>query len=142
MKEDSTIKNQNELGNYQYVAETRKRIMVVEDDRTHRAMMDKILQSHNFITSQAESGFIALSKIDAGEVFDLIIMDWDMPGLDGLETVKKIREREVKHNQARIPVVAFTGKSSEGDREQCLAAGMDAYMTKNGKCRSWTGMRQ
>lgn len=114
-----------------------KTILVVEDDRTHRALMEKILKDCDFQAISAENGIIALSKIDAGQHFDLIIMDWDMPEMDGLETVKEIRKREVRSGEARIPVIAFTSNRDPGDREQCLAAGMDAYLPKDVWMPKW-----
>jgi CheY-like chemotaxis protein len=108
-----------------------KTILVVEDDDTHRTLMDKILVECGFRTVPAENGLIALSKIDSGQSFDLIIMDWDMPELNGLETTREIRAREVGQDQLRTPIIAFTANREPGDREQCLAVGMDAYLPKD-----------
>lgn len=108
-----------------------KTVLVVEDDRTHRNLMEKILKECGFQTVPAENGVIALSKLDTGQHFDLIIMDWDMPELDGLETVKEIRVREVNEGKSHTPVIAFTASRQPGDREKCLAAGMDAYLLKD-----------
>lgn len=106
-------------------------ILLVEDDRTHRTLMEKILKECGFHTCSAENGIVALSKIDAGKHFDLIIMDCDMPEMDGLETTKTIRAREVKKRKPPIPIIAFTANRDFGDREKCLAAGMDAYLPKD-----------
>lgn len=115
----------------------KKTILIVEDDGTHRALMDKILKLCDFHTVQAENGVVALSKIDSGQPFDLVLMDWDMPELNGLETVKAIRAREVKEGQGRLPVMAFTANRSPGDREKCIAAGMDAYLPKDVWMPKW-----
>ena len=114
-----------------------KTVLMVEDDHTHRVLMDKILKECEFETVQAENGVIALSKIDAGQHFDLIIMDWDMPELDGLETAKAIRIREVKEGNGHTPIIAFTANRNAGDREKCLAAGMDAYLPKDVWLPKW-----
>lgn len=114
-----------------------KTILVVEDDRTHRNLMEKILESCEFQVVPAEDGVVALSKIDAGQYFDLIIMDWDMPGLDGLETTRAIRAREANEGGVHTPVIAFTSNRQPGDREQCLAAGMDAYLPKDVWMPKW-----
>ncbi len=111
--------------------DNKKVILVVEDDRTHRTLMDTILKACAFYTVQAENGIVALSKIEAGEHFDLILMDWDMPELDGLETVKAIRAQEIQSGKPHTPVIAFTSNRQPGDREKCLAAGMDAYLPKD-----------
>lgn len=113
------------------------KILIVEDDRTHRALMDKILHECEFQTMQAENGNVALSKLESGQQFNLIIMDWDMPELDGLETARKIRESEVKKGWPRTPVIAFTANRNPGDREKCLAAGMDAYLAKDVWMPKW-----
>ncbi|MBF0477329.1 MAG: response regulator, partial [Deltaproteobacteria bacterium] len=63
------------------------------------------------------------------ESFDLILMDVQMPGMDGLETTSKIRERE-KTTGRHVPIVAMTACAIEGDKERCLAAGMDDYVAK------------
>lgn len=114
-----------------------KTILVVEDDRTHRALMKKILTECKFQTVQAENGIIALSKIDEGRKFDLIIMDLDMPELDGLETTKEIRIREVKSKAPYTPIIAFTTNSKEEDNDKCLAAGMNAYLPKDVWMPKW-----
>lgn len=106
-------------------------ILVVEDDRTHRLLMEKILKEFDFKTVPAENGLVALAKLDSGERFDLIIMDWDMPGLDGIETVKEIRVRQAYGPLPHIPVLAFTSNKKPGDREKCIAAGMDGYLPKD-----------
>ncbi|MCF8495140.1 MAG: response regulator [Alphaproteobacteria bacterium] len=107
------------------------RILVVEDDTTHRTLMENILREYGFSTVGAEDGYAALAHLDAGKKFNLIIMDWDMPGLDGLETVKIIRARQGRGELPFMPVLAFTGNRQPGDREKCLAAGMDAYLPKD-----------
>lgn len=119
---------------------SQKSVLVVEDDRSHRALMDGILQSCDFKTTHAENGLIALSKIDEGQVFDLIIMDWDMPELDGLETTKAIRLREQKQNKRQTPIIAFTAHRQPGDRQICLAAGMTAYLAKDALLPKWRQM--
>lgn len=106
-------------------------ILVVEDDRTHRSLMLKILKECDFSAIPAENGYAALAKLETGQRFDLIIMDWDMPELDGLETVREIRRRQTKNKTPHVPVIAFTANRRPGDRERCLAAGMDAYLPKD-----------
>lgn len=114
-----------------------KVILVVEDDRTHRNLMEKILRECKFRTVPAENGLIALCKIDSGQKFDLIIMDWDMPELNGLETVKEIRGQERTQGKPHTPVIAFTAHRQPGDREKCIAAGMDAYLPKDVWMPKW-----
>jgi CheY-like chemotaxis protein len=76
----------------------------------------------------AENGRQALAMIE-GESFDLVFMDWQMPELSGLEATKLIRERE-KLTGGRMPIIAMTANAMTGDREKCLEAGMDSYVSK------------
>ena len=107
-----------------------KIVLVVEDDGTHRSYMEAILNDCGLSVVPAENGIVALTRLSSGQHFDLILMDWDMPEMDGLETVQTIRAIEAREGLPHIPVVAFTGNKRPGDREKCLAAGMDAYLSK------------
>ncbi|MEZ5918966.1 MAG: response regulator [Alphaproteobacteria bacterium] len=112
-------------------------ILIVEDDRTHRELMNKILKECECRTVLAENGIVALSQITAGVSFDLIMMDWDMPEMNGLDTAKAIRAYEVKEALPHTPIIAFTANREPGDRERCLAAGMDAYLPKDVWMPKW-----
>ncbi len=109
----------------------KKRILVVEDDATHRSLMSKILEQCECDVVMAENGLEALSFLNGRCIFDLIIMDWDMPELNGLDTVRIIRRRQAERKIPYIPVIAFTAKREPGDRAKCMAAGMDGYLTKD-----------
>jgi CheY-like chemotaxis protein len=76
------------------------------------------------VAEDGRSGLDALSK----GAFAAVLMDCQMPGLDGFETTREIRERE--HGGRRMPIIAMTANSMQGERERCLAAGMDDYLTK------------
>jgi two-component system, sensor histidine kinase and response regulator len=109
----------------------RKRVLVVEDDRSHSSLMKKILEDCGCNVSLAENGLVALIKLESKQIFDLIIMDWDMPSLDGLETTRIVRARQAERLLPYIPIIAFTEKHGPGDREECLASGMDGYLHKD-----------
>ncbi|MCA9298908.1 MAG: response regulator, partial [Phycisphaerales bacterium] len=76
-----------------------------------------------------ESGEAAVEAID-GAPFDLILMDRQMPGLDGLEATRLIRARERERGERRTPVVALTADALDSARRECLAAGMDDFLVK------------
>lgn len=134
---ETTFRQKSDIRNLGDEKNAELLVMVVEDDRTHRTLMDNILRECGFKTALAENGIVALSKIRGDQDFDLIIMDWDMPELNGLDTVREIRRREVKDDMPHIPVIAFTSNRNPGDREQCIAAGMDAYLPKDVWLPQW-----
>ena len=88
----------------------------------------RLLEKRGHRVSLAATGREALKTFDR-EQFDLIVMDVQMPDMDGLETTAAIRERE-KHKGRYTPIVALTAHTMKGDRERCLAAGMDGYINK------------
>jgi len=108
-----------------------RRALVVEDDPTHRAFIAQILKDLGIDSIMAEDGQIALVKIDSGIEIDLIFLDWDMPGMDGLTTAHAICSRRHRSNLENVPIIGFTVHAEPGDKEKCLSAGMDDYMPKN-----------
>lgn len=79
-------------------------------------------------TTVAEDGFAAIEALETAR-FDLILMDCQMPRMDGFTATGKIRERE-EHADTRLPIIALTANVMAGDKERCLAAGMDDYLSK------------
>ena len=77
----------------------------------------------------AENGATALEMLNQ-ERYDLIFMDCQMPVLDGYQATRRIRETEQREASTRIPIVAMTAHAMAGDRDQCLRAGMDDYVSK------------
>jgi CheY-like chemotaxis protein len=102
------------------------RILVVEDNPDNLYVMDRILRHAGYTVTQAVSGETALRLI-ADSTFDLILMDMQMPGLDGYTTVRAIRNIPTTVN---IPIIAVTASSMPGDRERTLAAGCNDYVAK------------
>ena len=104
------------------------RILVVEDNLVNQKLISRLLAKRNCQTSLADNGLDALATLESNS-FDLILMDCQMPGLDGFQTTGRIREKE-RTAGGHIPIVALTAHALDGDREKCLNAGMDEYLTK------------
>jgi len=104
------------------------RILLVEDDDVSRLVAARLLERAGHTVTAAGNGRIALSAMDA-ECYDAIVMDVQMPEMDGLETTAAIRAREASTGD-HMPIVALTAYAMTGDQERCLQAGMDAYVTK------------
>lgn len=102
-----------------------KRILVVEDTDSNFVLIDKFLFSTGAVYERAIDGETALKKVFGGEAFDLIIMDIKLPGLDGYEITRTIRDQDT-----RVPIIAHTGYALEGDREKSLEAGCTDYISK------------
>jgi len=106
-----------------------RRVLVVEDNPTNRKLAVAILTREHYQAIVAESGRDAVDLFrKGGDAFDLVLMDVQMPGMDGLETTAVIRQME--NARRRIPIIAVTARAMQGDRERCLAAGMDDYLAK------------
>lgn len=102
------------------------KILVVDDNRASRDLIRAILKTVRCEIIEAQNGQEAIDRIQQ-EQFNLLLLDIDMPVLDGLSTVRKIRQDPAF---ADLPVVAVTSFAMEGDREKGLAAGFTAYITK------------
>jgi two-component system sensor histidine kinase/response regulator len=103
-------------------------ILVAEDNVINRAVATGILENQGHSLVHAVNGLEVLRALET-DSFDLILMDVQMPELDGLQTTRHIREMEVS-SERHIPIVAMTAYAMAGDRERCLAAGMDDYISK------------
>lgn len=107
-------------------------ILVVEDNAINREVACAILRRQGLSVSVAENGLQALDRLSADH-FDAVLMDCQMPVLDGLEATRRIRSREqiaTDGASRRVPIIAVTANAVAGDRECCLAAGMDDYIAK------------
>jgi CheY-like chemotaxis protein len=104
------------------------RLLLAEDNSVNRHMIARLLEKRGHSVRAVESGREALAAFDA-ESFDLILMDVQMPDLDGFETTAAIRERE-RGSGRHVPILALTAHAMKGDRERCLERGMDGYTTK------------
>lgn len=103
-------------------------ILVAEDIPANQKVVSAILKKRGHKVTMAHNGREAID-LQQREDFDIVLMDVQMPVLDGLQATKSIRELEAEKSK-RIPIVAMTAHAMKGDREACLAAGMDAYVSK------------
>jgi signal transduction histidine kinase/DNA-binding response OmpR family regulator len=108
---------------------TAARILVAEDQPVNWKLIDRLLSKRGHAAVNASDGKDALDKLEAGD-YDLVLMDCQMPVLDGYDAAREIRRREAANGRRHVPIIAMTASAMEGDREQCLAAGMDDYMSK------------
>jgi signal transduction histidine kinase/CheY-like chemotaxis protein/streptogramin lyase len=104
------------------------RILLAEDNPVNQRLAMRLLERRGHHVNLASSGREAIDWLER-ESFDLILMDLQMPDMDGLEATAMIRERE-KQSGGRTPIVALTAYTMKGDRERCLEAGMDNYINK------------
>jgi PAS domain S-box-containing protein len=105
------------------------RILLAEDNRVNQTVAVAMLAKRGHQVRVAVDGQEALDLLDDGD-FDLVLMDVQMPVLDGITATALIREREAEGPGRRIPIIAMTAHAMAGDRERCLEAGMDDYVSK------------
>ncbi len=106
----------------------RLHILLAEDNPVNQKLAVRILEKMGHSVTVADDGEEALAAL-AGKDFDLVLMDIQMPKMDGFETTRAIREQE-RETGGHIPIIAMTAHALKGDRERCLAAGMDEYVGK------------
>jgi len=104
------------------------RILLAEDQPINRKIVIGLLKRYDWQILIAENGEEAVEKYSS-EHFDLILMDVQMPKLDGFDATRQIRKIE-ENSGSRIPIIAMTAHAMKGDKEKCLESGMDYYITK------------
>ncbi len=104
-----------------------KHILIVDDDMRNSFALSKLLSDKGIKVRIASSGHKALDLLAENADIDLVLMDIMMPVMDGYETIKRIRDQR---EFSGLPILALTAKAMKGDREKCLAAGANDYLSK------------
>jgi CheY-like chemotaxis protein len=104
------------------------KILLVEDNAINHMLATRLLQKCGHFVTLATTGVEAVATL-AAQSFDLVLLDVQMPGMDGFETTATIRARE-SELERHTPIIALTAHAIKGDRQRCLDAGMDGYVSK------------
>jgi signal transduction histidine kinase/CheY-like chemotaxis protein len=104
-------------------------VLIVEDDPVNQAIVSAMLTQAGFRTQVAADGRSALQLFQR-QRYDLLLMDWQMPDMDGMEVTRRLRDGEAGEHGRRVPVVALTANAFAEDRATCLAAGMNDFLSK------------
>lgn len=130
----------------QALAPQHGRVLLVEDNAINREVARAMLSSFGVEVASAENGMEAMTALDRAD-YDLILMDCEMPEMDGFEATRRIRASD--HASAKVPIVALTAHAVSGDRERCMAAGMNDYISKpfrredlHAVLQRWLGRRE
>ncbi len=108
----------------------RPRVLLVEDNPINQIVATEMLQQFGCEVQPAETGNAGVARATEGDAFDLILMDWQLPEMDGLEAIRRIRAFEQQNGRARVPIYSLTANAMPGDAEKCVAAGADGYLAK------------
>jgi len=122
VREDSTERDQTTASRRSL------RVLLAEDNKVNQNVAARMVKKQGHTVEVADNGKAALAALEKGQ-FDLILMDIQMPEMDGFEATEAIRVKEQTSGE-HIPIVAMTAHAMKGDRERCLRAGMDAYASK------------
>ena len=107
-----------------------RNVLLVEDNDANRKVMEAMLAKLGMRVDHAENGQAALDAIQGGRVPDLVLMDCQMPVMDGFEATIQLRRWQTRAQLPHLPVIALTANAFEGDRKRCMEVGMDDFMSK------------
>ncbi|HWT14927.1 MAG TPA: ATP-binding protein [Patescibacteria group bacterium] len=105
-------------------------VLLVEDNPVNRQVAQRLLTLIGLSHEHAENGRLAVEKLESGARFDAVLMDCQMPIMDGYTATRYIRKLQGEAALPKFPIVAMTANAMVGDREKCIASGMDDYMSK------------
>ncbi len=107
-----------------------QRVLLVEDNPVNSKVIEAMLERLGVQVTRVEHGQAALEALERAPFPDLVLMDCQMPVMDGYQATISLRAREAEESRARLPIVALTANAFDSDRRRCLAAGMDDYLSK------------
>ncbi|PKF79536.1 hypothetical protein CW749_11150 [Vibrio sp. vnigr-6D03] len=113
-----------------YLKQAQNRILLVEDNDINQIVAQGMLENLGIRSDIAGNGLAALQSLQSSTPYQLILMDCQMPEMDGYEATMAIRDGEAGQNYKSIPIIAMTANAMKGDMEKCLAAGMNDYISK------------
>ncbi len=111
-------------------ADSQARVLVVEDNMINRRVVEALLRKLGLSVALVQDGQEAVDTITRGDAADIVLMDVNMPVMDGCTATERIRRWEVDNSLPRRPIIALTANAFADDRERCLRAGMDDYLAK------------
>ncbi len=118
-----------EIGKHDSIKLQNAYVLLAEDNSINQMVATEYLEGFGCVVTPASNGLEALAQREE-QYIDLIFMDCQMPEMDGFEATIAIRQLELRSKIPRIPIIAFTANAMQGDKERCLEAGMDDYITK------------
>lgn len=107
-----------------------RHVLVVDDNAVNRLVIEATLESRGVRVESVNDGQEAVSLVTSGAIPDLVLMDCQMPVMDGFDATASIRQWEREGGRRRLPIIALTASAFQEDRDRCLAAGMDDFLTK------------
>ena len=116
------------------------RVLMAEDNRINAEFAKEMLEKLRCEVVAIRNGKEAVEILQNDRNFDLIFMDCQMPIMDGFEATKEVREYEKKSNLIHIPIIALTANAMNGDKERCMQAGMDDYLSKPVRQKDFAGI--
>lgn len=128
--EERRSRGRHETRSQEVVGQASGRVLVVEDNLINRKVVQAMLEKFGVEVSMADNGQAAVKAIVDGLRPVLVLMDWQMPVMDGLQATEQIRAWENANGQARVPIIALSAASFADDRQRCSAAGMDDFLGK------------
>jgi CheY-like chemotaxis protein len=106
------------------------RVLLAEDTEVNRDLLTRLLQHFGCKVESVDNGALAVERLTRDHAFDLVLMDWHMPVMDGIDAVTRVRRWEQEHARPRTPVIGVTASAFAEEVEQCRRAGMDEILSK------------